>query len=465
MINRWIPFLCLLALPSSTLSKKVLYDNWKLYRFYPCNAGEMSLLLDLHESNLNIIFLQDLNRHMMNMQEQFMSVDILLSPNYLMSDTFKTLKDKIESHVLAENVQKLIDEEAKHIVESGSSLNWDSYGSIGLINQFLGQMAAKYTHVDLLDMGVSAEKGIPLKVLKISSSDSHGKIWISGGLHGRDWISSAVVTYVINELLTSKDVDVNNISEFYDLYFLPVMNPDGYDYSQKTDRMWKKTRASTNSNIGCVGADANRNWDDDSKLDDTFPNPCNNTYPGDKGFSENEVVDASEFYMNHVANDTNMFLTVHGYNQLILLPYGRSGGRFKTEDAFDEWVGVAKKAARSMSGHLPRKVEKILLPHEQFRIGNISDIMGERHGSAVDWVTKQNSKIELALEIGLNNLSRGIFVPADQIKQKGIEFMKGLKELVIYFNGKTTTGDGDSPQCLPVEQTIKPSLYCFAGNK
>ena len=40
-------------------------------------------------------------------------------------------------------------------------------------------------------------------------------------------------------------------------YFLPVLNPDGYEYTHTHDRMWRKNRARYGE---CVGVDLNRNF-------------------------------------------------------------------------------------------------------------------------------------------------------------------------------------------------------------
>lgn len=47
-------------------------------------------------------------------------------------------------------------------------------------------------------------------------------IWIDGGIHAREWISPAAVTYVIDYLVENSD------SLEADYYILPVANPDGY---------------------------------------------------------------------------------------------------------------------------------------------------------------------------------------------------------------------------------------------
>ena len=40
---------------------------------------------------------------------------------------------------------------------------------------------------------------------------------------------------------------------------VPILNPDGYEYSWTDDRMWRKTRM-PNPGSPCVGTDPNRNW-------------------------------------------------------------------------------------------------------------------------------------------------------------------------------------------------------------
>ena len=98
-----------------------------------------------------------------------------------------------------------------------------------------------------------------MKVLRITKAGP-GKphVWIEAGIHAREWIASAVATYLVDQLLN----DPTSLSLVSNLNFhiLPLANPDGYEYSRTWDRMWRKTR-SRHSNSGCIGVDGNRNWD------------------------------------------------------------------------------------------------------------------------------------------------------------------------------------------------------------
>ena len=67
-----------------------------------------------------------------------------------------------------------------------------------------------------------------MKVLKICKDACGHKpaIWIDGGIHAREWISPATVTYMIKKLLEEKITNPDLIDKL-DWYFLPVLNPDG----------------------------------------------------------------------------------------------------------------------------------------------------------------------------------------------------------------------------------------------
>merc|ERR1712173_514648 len=109
-----------------------------------------------------------------------------------------------------------------------------------------------------MGIGYSTE-GRPLKVIKVGMPGKQKKaIWIDGGIHAREWISPATVTYILRQFV-ERSGTYANILRNYDIYIMPSMNPDGYEYSRNYDRMWRKTR-SNNPGSRCIGTDPNRNW-------------------------------------------------------------------------------------------------------------------------------------------------------------------------------------------------------------
>lgn len=105
------------------------------------------------------------------------------------------------------------------------------------------------------------------------------------GIHAREWISPASVTYIIKELVENRSSNAwaNNI----EFNIVPVLNPDGYEFTHTKDRLWRKNRR--NPELGdCSGTDLNRNFDYKWGGGGTSNNPCSEIYKGTSAFSEPE---------------------------------------------------------------------------------------------------------------------------------------------------------------------------------
>ena len=55
------------------------------------------------------------------------------------------------------------------------------------------------------------------------------------GIHAREWISPATVTYIMTELLNNAEEHADILDKF-DFYVMPLINPDGYEYTHTNDR-------------------------------------------------------------------------------------------------------------------------------------------------------------------------------------------------------------------------------------
>lgn len=91
------------------------------------------------------------------------------------------------------------------------------------------------THAEIAStftIGTTTE-GRSLSGIKISTG-GNGKpaIIIDGGIHAREWISPAMCLFIINQLV--ENTDNSAMIEKVDWYIVPVLNPDGYEYSHTT---------------------------------------------------------------------------------------------------------------------------------------------------------------------------------------------------------------------------------------
>ncbi|XP_049878438.1 carboxypeptidase B-like [Pectinophora gossypiella] len=125
--------------------------------------------------------------------------------------------------------------------------------------------------------------------IKISNSTNSDEVRpvviVEAGINPREWITIPAALNVVNRLLES-DRDLLSKSDWI---IVPVVNPDGYEYTHTNLRMWTKSR-STGSNMGfiCPGVNINRNFDVDWLVSDSSSSPCSHLYAGVEPFSEIE---------------------------------------------------------------------------------------------------------------------------------------------------------------------------------
>jgi murein tripeptide amidase MpaA len=121
-------------------------------------------------------------------------------------------------------------------------------------------MHAEYPNVtEVFTLGYSFESRI-IKGIKITKNENNPILFIDANIHAREWIASASAVWLIHELLTSQDPNVRELVDGLTWIIIPLLNPDGYIYSQQVDRAWRKTR-STHASMLCTGADPNRNFE------------------------------------------------------------------------------------------------------------------------------------------------------------------------------------------------------------
>ncbi|XP_026333705.1 carboxypeptidase B-like [Hyposmocoma kahamanoa] len=125
-----------------------------------------------------------------------------------------------------------------------------------------------------------------LTVSENSATTDKPVVIIEGGINPREWITVPAALNIVNSL-------TQNAASFLsraDWIIVPVLNPDGYEYTHTNLRLWTKNR-SIKSNLGfiCPGVNINRNFDVQWGVSDSSSSPCSHMYAGVEAFSEIET--------------------------------------------------------------------------------------------------------------------------------------------------------------------------------
>ncbi|XP_077300564.1 zinc carboxypeptidase A 1-like [Arctopsyche grandis] len=289
-------------------------------------------------------------------------------------------------------------------------MSWDSYYRLEDIHAWMDSLGAAYPKVATVISAGRSYEGRDIKGLKISFTSGRRSVFIEGGIHAREWISPATVTYLINELLTSSDPSFRRIAESFDWYIFPSVNPDGYVFTHTWYRLWRKTR--TPHSTFCYGADPNRNWDFHWGEEGTSTNTCSETYGGPEAFSESETYSLSKM-IESIGSELDVYLSFHSYSQILLISYGTTGQR---SENFDDEYEIGKKAAEALSQKYGT----------EYQVGNSQEILYATSGSSSDWA-KYNFQIPIVYTYELRDTGEnGFLLPAEQIIPNCEEVMDSI---------------------------------------
>ncbi|HYT17677.1 MAG TPA: M14 family metallopeptidase [Thermoplasmata archaeon] len=95
---------------------------------------------------------------------------------------------------------------------------------------------------------------------EVSTGGTKQDILFMGLHHADEWISLEVVVYLLRYVLLNagNDSRVDAILARANLWFVPLVNPDGFEYARLNDSLWRKNRRDNGD--GTFGVDLNRNY-------------------------------------------------------------------------------------------------------------------------------------------------------------------------------------------------------------
>lgn len=252
---------------------------------------------------------------------------VMIQPDDQIDFETTLVKFGIEYNVINENFGASMAEEqvqnnfVRSAVDSTSRISFASFQRVDQINAYLAELAKSYpSRVTVKSIGKSYEKR-DMNLITISNGDGVANkkvILVDAGIHAREWIAPAGALYIIHQLVENYAANANLLKN-YDWVILPLVNPDGYEYTHTNSRMWRKTRKPVTSS--CYGTDANRNFDFHWGEVGASSLSCADTFKGQTAFSEPETQIVRDLMLS-LSGRAKMYLTLHSYGNYLLYPWG-----------------------------------------------------------------------------------------------------------------------------------------------
>ena len=189
------------------------------------------------------------------------------------------------------------------------------------------------------DIGDSYEKVVgsadrDILAIKISDNvqvdEDEPEVLVVGLHHAREWSTSELVLELADNLTDEygNDTRISWLVDNREIWIVPVVNPDGLDYSLAHDQWWRKNRHVNPD--GSYGVDLNRNYAGSMNGDPAGDwggagashVPSDEVYCGPAPFSEPETQAIMNLVLSH---DFEIAIDFHSYSQLVLWPWGYAG--------------------------------------------------------------------------------------------------------------------------------------------
>ncbi|XP_037814177.1 zinc carboxypeptidase-like [Lucilia sericata] len=390
------------------------YDDFKVYRV---NVKDVQQFAEFRKLGNHLPL-----RYLNELKGPGHTYDVVIDPanQHNLESQLRFLE--LDYSCVIEDLQSVIEEESQALTRSMQRTNvemdWTQYHDLPVIYNWLQKLNAKNPKlVKSYVIGRSYEQR-PIRAVKISSKPGNKAIFVESNIHAIEWISSATTTCFFENLLNSEDPNMKNLLENYDWIFVPVLNPDGFEYSHNVERLWRKNRRPTgfyNASGACYGIDMNRNFDFEWGVNGyNFDVPCDHWYGGAKPDSEPEIIALQSFVNSFEDDYIRMYLAIHSFGNYVLLPYGHTSIEFPPN--YDQMMRIASAfadGARVKYG-------------TDFLSGASGLLNYPVSGSAKDWAYGVK-KIPFTATIELRDRGQyGFFLPPSQIVEVCEEVTDGL---------------------------------------
>ncbi len=195
------------------------------------------------------------------------------------------------------------------------------------------------------------------------------KVFYNSLIHAREPMGMQQLVFFMWYLLEnySTSDEVKYLVDNLQLYFIPVVNPDGYEFNHASfpsgGGMWRKNRRDNGG--GNIGVDLNRNFGYKWGYDNTgsSPDPASETYRGTAPFSEPETQIIRDF---STANVWTLSQNYHTYSDYTMYPWC-----WQTALTADSAIDIAYSS--------------FMVRQNGYMTGTPGQILYNTNGDALDW--------------------------------------------------------------------------------
>ena len=336
------------------------------------------------------------------------------------------------------------------VLHCGStSAQWyNNYRSTAEYYSRLDQMLAD--HPDLTTPMVigSTHEGREIRGIRITGNGpahvDKKTVVIHGLIHAREWIAGMTTMYAADEMLDqyATNGQVANVLDNTEFVVVPVVNPDGYEYSRNVDRFWRKNRR--NNGGGSFGVDLNRNFGFNwgPGFNGSSGNRNSNIYRGPSAFSEPESQALRDLFLDD--QQIVSHIDFHSFGQIIAGPWGYTLENPPLVDILDRQASLMSDAIREVNG-------------EVYVWGDDTNVLGIANGITNDWVYGDQGAFSYTVELRPESSNPGFDLPASQIIPTVEENLPGVLSLGE-FTIQVAAGDfnfDDDWDCADVDELIE----------
>lgn len=299
---------------------------------------------------------------------------------------------------------------------------YNNYQRKAAIDARLADLTARFPDLMSPQVWGRSFQGQTQQGVRITSRGGNDKkvIFYFCGEHAREWLPPMFCTFMAENLVTQYATNalVRSLVDRYEFHVLPLMNPDGSEFSFSSPA-WRKNRQ-PNQGSTCIGTDLNRNYEFQHNTGGSSGLPCSDTYHGGRPWTAPETANIRD-YSNSLSGRLLAAVDVHAFGNMWMHPWGYTRTLSRDNARMQACGDASRDAIRAVNGL-------------NFRTGSIANVIYVASGSSCDdFYGRNNVVFSYAPEVRGGSFQP----PASNIGPSNAELWAGMlaqAQCVSFFN-------------------------------